>query len=63
MTQAPPLFLFVVMADVEQLAIALATQVADSLANLPQDAATSLPLSSPIVTSPPRVKQRVSEMS
>ena len=51
------------MADVEQLAIALATQVADSLANFPQDAAANLPPPSPIVHSPPRVKQRVSEMS
>ena len=57
------MFLSIVMADVEQLAVALATQVADSLANLPQDAATNFRPSSPIVTSPPRVKQRVSEMS
>ena len=51
------------MAEVEQLALALATEVAESLANLPQDSAANLPPQSPIVTSPPRVKQRVSEIS
>ena len=63
MTQAPPLCLCSVMAEVEQLALALATEVAESLANLPQDAAATLPPQSPIVTSPPRVKQRVFEIS
>ena len=30
--------------------------------NLPQDAAANLPSQSPVVTSPPRVKQRVSDI-
>ena len=55
--------LCVVIADVEQLANALATEVADFCANLPQDVVANVLPQSPTVASPPHVKQRVSEMS
>ena len=51
------------MVDVEQLAIALASEVADSLSKLPQDVAADSPPQSPIGVSSPAVKQRVSEIS